>query len=129
MVLESKLNNKGQVVRLYTHCARTHSEGGVVLFGFNMGPVPVSVFLSTKQTVKEYSLQPQHDDIRSQNVLLNGRKLAIEDDKNLPRLKPTIHSGIKLVLKENSIVFWVLPDAGNMHCNAEMVDMKASSSI
>ena len=117
MVLESKLDNKGQVVRLYTHCARTHSEGGVVLFGFNMGHVPVRFFLSTKQTVEEYLLQPQNNDIRSQNILLNGRKLAIVEDRYLPRLKPRIHNGIELVLKENAIVFWVLPDAGNMHCN------------
>ena len=125
-MLESKLDNKGQVVRLYTHCSRTHNGRGLVLFGFNMGHVPVSVFLSTKQTVEEYLLQPQDEDIRSQNILLNGRKLAIVEDKHPLPSKPTIHSGTELVLLKT---IWVLPDAGNMHCYGEMVDIEASSSI
>uniref|UniRef100_UPI00358E3DE8 heparanase-like n=1 Tax=Myxine glutinosa TaxID=7769 RepID=UPI00358E3DE8 len=108
----------GGTLRLYTHCTSSdNSPGAVTLFALNLQPNNATMQLTgtlADCTTDEYILEPGDPKagLRARSVLLNGKKLEMKSETELPPLLPRrLPQGSLLTLPAQSFGFYVLRDA------------------
>lgn len=91
-------------VHLYAHSRKDNKEGYVYILVNNSKTEKVSMELPSK--AERYTLSATK--LRSQEVLLNGKLLAIEGEDTLPELEPVIEENGVIELDPMTITFIVL---------------------
>ncbi|XP_022081451.1 heparanase-like isoform X2 [Acanthaster planci] len=96
-VLNVTIDQGGSSLRIYAHCSQTRNSryrpGDVTILALNLDKTK-GIRLSlqgslAEKTIEEYSLTPYGDDgLHARYVSLNGIKLDLTNDMNLPKLKP-----------------------------------------
>lgn len=98
-------------LHIYAHCLRNNPEG-VALLALNLKGVPAAVRLPAQAEL--YALSAP--ELQSRTVLLNGRRLQLNLDDEVPPLDPIIVTGRTVSLEPTSVNFIVLPKARNRNC-------------
>ena len=113
--------------RLYAHCTAGHAgfpAGSVTIFGFNLADsISQSLHFNISQTCKIMNVYILTSDgpLTSQGVLLNGKRMDMQDDRTLPYLESVIHPINRgLILPPASLFYVVLPQADLKICNGQM---------
>ncbi|XP_060570501.1 heparanase-like [Ruditapes philippinarum] len=109
-------------IRAYAHCAETrksgYPEGSVTVYVMNIDQSPVTIELpdfARNSPLHVYNMLPADDDLLSKFVLLNGKKLQMEDDKTIPNLLRPVKTTRTVLIPALSYSFIVVPDA-RLHC-------------
>jgi heparanase len=99
-------------LHVYAHCLRG-TPGGVALLVINTdSAAPRTLTLPT--SAERYSFTSS--DLQSKTVHLNGKKLGLSGNDELPSLKGVSTAAGDIVFDRGSITFLVLPEAANNAC-------------
>lgn len=99
-------------LHLYAHCQR-RVKGGVTLLAINLEHNAKKITLPVGAQI--YALTAQ--DLQSREVRLNGKPLALKNDRALPTLRPEKLSAGALTIAPSSVNFVVMPKAANPACS------------
>uniref|UniRef100_A0A2H8TMF1 Heparanase n=1 Tax=Melanaphis sacchari TaxID=742174 RepID=A0A2H8TMF1_9HEMI len=146
-VLDIKISS-GNKTRLetVTHCTKMspydpnegilapeyrYNRGAVVVFGVNMGLETVKISLKTGQIqslpLHQYFLTANNRQtkraLKSSSTMLNGQKLILSPDGDLPIISPKVRISNQLItIPSHCVFFLVLPDSKSKACTVVQIE-------
>ncbi|XP_044012416.1 putative leucine-rich repeat-containing protein DDB_G0290503 [Aphidius gifuensis] len=127
-VLDAKIITENPShINVYCQCTKPSSryeKGSITIFGINLASTRLVINLKgiKIKTLHKYILLPGFDannQMFSETVLLNNETLKLENEKDMPELKPAVvtsEKGISMKLPSGGIGFWVIPDIKIKSC-------------
>lgn len=127
VTLSGMRNDSAPTTRVYAHCTNVkrsgiYKRGSVTVFGLNIRPDSSATLAFTgslaAQRIDAYLLEPDGPDgVLSKWVKMNGKRLQMPSDIQMPDLNPSkLPSGAKVVLPPLTFGFFVFPDANAGIC-------------
>lgn len=113
-----------------------YNRGAVVVFGVNMGSEAIKISLKTGQMqslpLHQYFLTTNNRRtkraLKSLSTMLNGQKLILSPDGDLPIISPKIRVSNQLITIPSQCVFFlVLPDSKSKACMAVQIEESKES--
>lgn len=99
-------------LHIYAQCQRG-KKGGVAVLAINTGAQAAP--LGVKGSAEKYSLSAPS--LKSNAVLLNGRRLVVGTDNKIPEFHAQSVKGTSVMVAPQGIDFIALPQAHNPNCN------------
>ncbi|XP_077534533.1 heparanase [Haemaphysalis longicornis] len=119
-VLQLRVHPRDDAVRLYAHCARDGAikghRGAVIVFGLNLSNQTVVLRPRDPELqeshVMAYAVAPDPAaDLQTEDVLLNGRPLALSESLQFPDIVPAVlHPRQGLAIAPYAMAFFVFAD-------------------
>ncbi|XP_060881200.1 uncharacterized protein LOC132952789 [Metopolophium dirhodum] len=113
-----------------------YNRGAVVVFGVNMGTEAIKISLKTGQMqslpLHQYFLTANNRQtkraLKSSSTMLNGQKLILSPDGDLPIISPKVRISNQLITIPSQCVFFlILPDSKLKACMAVQIEESKES--